>query len=329
MNIRRSGTGSRRQSSSASELTFPPTLSGISPTSGDQWDPASVTATGTGFATNSKVYVAGTMAETTYVSSTSLTFVVPGAAAWALGTKACVVVNPSGAESESRNYTVGIPSDEFSYKDAHSGIEFGNEGLLAWADRTGDADKEARQETDADQPAWDAGNDAAFNFWERVIDASNDSMATGTFASPLAQPYTHILAARAPVSKAAKHAAVDGLDGSHRGSIYAAQTTGYVGIHAGTALETSVVWSGNVMIVVAEFNGANSKIWVNRYGTPDASGNAGSHSLTGLMYLKDTAGNFWGGDLAMSILKSGVMSASVREQLVKALADKYALTVTS
>lgn len=330
MNLRRPLRTSRR---AASDPVYPVAVTdGVSPSTGDRWggDQTGVSVTGTDFVRGARVRVDGVPVDTVFVSSTELTCTIPKAVMQTNGAKSVTVVNPAAPASNAQTYTVSTyPTRDTTHKFASTGIAFGNEGLESWSDRiTDDADKDAEQLTDANQPTWNASNEE-FNWWETIDGGADDFMVTGTFDTPIAQPYTHYIVAKAPASKVAKHSVVDGLDGSHRGSIYAAQTTGYVGMHGGTALESTVVWSGSILVVCCIFDGANSKIFINRYGTASATGNAGAHGLTGLKYLTDVNDNTWGGSLAETIVMTGADTAAQREGVMTYLAEKYGLTVTS
>ena len=101
-----------------------PTLSSISPTSATEGTSAdyTLTATGTNFVTASVVKWNGTALATTYVSSTSLTAIIPKAYMAGAGTYSVTVTNPApgGGTSGSKTFTVNSNNVTLTYLWANS-----------------------------------------------------------------------------------------------------------------------------------------------------------------------------------------------------------------
>lgn len=174
------------------------------------------------------------------------------------------------------------------------------------------------QATGANQPLWvrDVANHRpVFRF-----DGSNDYLQSASF-SALAQQCTVVLVGK-HTNAGSVDCFFDGIGSSNRHVIYSNTPTGYLGMSAGTGIESTTDIGTNFVVIAAVFNGASSELF--RNGTSILSGNAGTQKLTGY-----TLGAAYDGttpllgDIAEVFVADGAMASATRRQLGGFLRMKY------
>lgn len=209
----------------------------------------------------------------------------------------------------------------------------GTSTVLTWADQsgTGDANKNL---TAVNSPTLKAGDtNYAGQTTLTFTAASSTYMTSGSFLSAIAQPNTWVIIGHTPTSLAYQIIidANDRVSGQYVGRTNAANT---IIQSVGVGLSTAGTWSAP-SVVLGEFNGASSKIFINNLTTAAITGNAGSgagsseNSLT--VGSQDAAWgpvNYWDGSVAEIIGFSGLLSIAAKAQLRKYIQGRYGIPVT-
>lgn len=144
-------------------------------------------------------------------------------------------------------------------------------------------------------------------------------LESGTFSAPQAQPNTIYICGEAEVSSVV---IVGGATFNHhqigRGPVYA---------HAGILLSgPAAVTSKRVICVV--FNTTASAIYIDRYNTPNATGDVGTQSIENTSMFARPGGDGAGsGRVAQAIYYAGAHDVSNRRRIMKYLGDLYGVTV--
>lgn len=193
-----------------------------------------------------------------------------------------------------------------------------------WGDQsgTGDANKDAAQASAPLRPSLAA--EAAFDGQPAFTFSGSKLFKTGTWASPVAQPFTIILAVQW-TSSASNEYAIDNLtDPSQCGIINSTGTiSAFTGFHAPiTTPEDPLV----AQIIAVEFNGASSKIFRSST-TATGSGNLGSGGLTGLTIGNYAGGGAFAASKIAEIVAFGGVSDTVRNTCVAYMGARYAIAI--
>ncbi len=195
--------------------------------------------------------------------------------------------------------------------------------ISVWNDQSGSGDpnKNATQATDANRPTL-VSSDANFNGAPSAsFPTTAQLMATGVWAAALPEPYMQFVVAMKTNNLASTYL-LNSL--GNPGGIFSVASNVEITDQAHTlASGVGIVMTPGIIVAVR--NGASSSIAV-RQNTPQASGNGGSGTITGL-----TLGNFAGGgfgavgSIARIIVASGVVSTANIAAVTAILALKYGL----
>jgi hypothetical protein len=153
-----------------------------------------------------------------------------------------------------------------------------------------------------------------------AFDGVDDYLITSPF-SAISQPNTVFVVWKA--NTRGLQFVVDGIANTNRHGIF--QRTDRIEFFAGNSVSYTDVGPLNGMITTAIFNGAGSEIWEN--GESKATGNIGSHSLTGITVGARQAHStgFLDGDIAEILIYNRALNQNERIQIELYLDGKYAL----
>lgn len=183
-------------------------------------------------------------------------------------------------------------------------------GVETWADKSGNS-RDVTQTTDADQPNYNSTTKAV------EFDGVSEYMS-GSFGATLSQPTTIIVLFK-------RNAAVidayiyDGIASPSRNALFGApQWDAYAGVELlGGTINT------NLNIIATTYNNTSSEIVLN--GTSIATGNTGTHSLTGIAlgvrYSLDTA--YLNGIINEIIIVNSAVDTATRQKIEGYLAWKW------
>lgn len=209
---------------------------------------------------------------------------------------------------------------------ADRGVTLVSGAVSQWNDYsgTGDSNKNVTQSTSTKRPTPNTA-DANFNNQATLtFDGTDDYLVSGTWSSALSQPATWFAAYRAG-SVATGRSAFDGIASGNRHFTGNTGTDGFVNMYAGTTVLAGAVNKASTKVYTCSvFNGASSALYVNDFSSSVASGNAGSHSLTGVTIGANflTTGPI-AGEIAEIIAYSGALNAAQRAQVQDYLTRRY------
>ncbi len=206
--------------------------------------------------------------------------------------------------------------------DASAGVELdGSNNVAIWTPtKAPDATYVAAQSTAGERPATivEEGNTG-------IYFAAGKTLRTPTFSSALTQPSTHYLVAKYLGTANPYAIVVDGIGASNRNTLYLYNNG--VSIFSGVELRNGTNGVGVRAVTSAEFNGANSAARYKDRNYALTTGNAGTNSLTGLLFGEAT-GDSSNESTANAYLfyycaGPGSHSATVRDYVLTALSSRF------
>lgn len=205
------------------------------------------------------------------------------------------------------------------FSDAGTTPAVNDDTIQQWNDQSGNGNN-ASQGTSANRPTYKTG---VLNSRPVLrFDGSNDSIRTGTFSSTLSQPNTVFIVAS---TNTANMTFIDGLGTSNRHQFQSASTPS-VSAFAGGTMSFSRTATFTHRLFTIRYNTSSSQILEN--GTSVATGDVGTHSLTGLnvgsRFSQDQA--FLNGDFAEILIYDTDLSTGNREAVEAYLISKYNLS---
>lgn len=144
------------------------------------------------------------------------------------------------------------------------------------------------------------------------FDGSNDSMVSAAYSSELSQPNTIFAVAKSLEAATQSHVVQDGIASTKRQQTYYRYNEGkYMSMYGGGFVENSQSWPSVFIVLASLFNTTSSALYIN--GASIASGNAGTHGMTGVTLGADYSPNaFFDGYIGELLIydgdKSGVLS---------------------
>lgn len=192
--------------------------------------------------------------------------------------------------------------------------------VAQWNDASGNA-RHATQATGLNQPVYRA-SEATFNNRPVVQGDASDFMKTAAFTA-LTQPNTLVVIGSTSATSGNRFFC-DGITSTDR-HLFFRSSGGSFNANAGASLANGTA-NTSAHLFVAEFNGASTNF--DRDGTR-VTGNAGTHSVTGLTLFADNAGsNQLTGFLAFVGLHNGTLTAGELADLEAWAASHYGLTIS-
>jgi hypothetical protein len=233
-----------------------------------------------------------------------------------------------GGASPSTPQTI-LGSALLAWYRADLGITLNGSNVSAWADQsgTGDANKNAIQNTGAHQPAFNASN-ASYNNSPTVTFTSSQDLTTGTWASSLVAPYTIFVAGHTnDGTRSNCHV------GSNAGvmTIYSAASSdveAYSDSGSHTLL-SGVSDIGTPSVAYFQANGVSSRLGV-RQITPNTTatdGTAGTVTEITLGNLQGLSTIGLGGPLAEVVIATGAISSALIGQVMLYMGARYAISI--
>lgn len=214
---------------------------------------------------------------------------------------------------------------------ADLGVTVVGSGVDTWADQSGvgDANQDARQTTDGNRPPYNA-SDAGYNGQATLsFDGATKFMATGTWTTGVAQPYTVFVVGNDSGAVSAQIYVEGGSDGSgtNRAISFYNNAANYetfagVSLAAGGGISNAKRAGGAVV------NGASSALY-NSAKTPVASGNAGTNTPFKFGWIGQSfaASARLNGKMAEVVLLSGAAAASQLNALLDYFGARYAFAI--
>lgn len=197
-----------------------------------------------------------------------------------------------------------------------------------WEDQIDDdPNKDLVQAAGGAQPTRTA-SDPAFGNQSTINFAGAQNMASIAWASALVQPSTMFVVGRDDgVANTQFYA--DGISGGAREELFKSAAAGGYKIAAVTVLASGVAISTTPKIFVAEFNGANGRVYISS-PTARAVGAVGAEGITGLTVGSDEAGaNFLTGKIAEVAIFRRALSASDVRSLMLYASQRYRIALAS
>lgn len=190
---------------------------------------------------------------------------------------------------------------------------------------SGDAARTATQGTQLNQPPFTA-SDADFLGHGSITCSSNQSLATGTWNAARAVT-TDYYVIKTPSASSTYYNLLDSIDGGANRHSFSYGPGTAVSIYAGSQTVSSTVAINTVAVVCAQFNGANSKIYLNNATTPIATGNCGAQAFTAIRL-----GNYQGsypftGKISLVSIFDGVESADLIAARMRYLGRMYGVAI--
>jgi hypothetical protein len=194
-------------------------------------------------------------------------------------------------------------------------------GVSVLGDQSGNGNN-ISQAVAGEQPTPNA-IDAIFNNQPSLSfdDTASQFLDSGVFMQ--AQPNTYVFVVKSTIVPGIFSACLDATGGLNR-QIVAADSLGRGVIFAGNLL-TSATDITSPCILIAEFNGANSKLYVNSATIPDVTGNAGANSSN--IAIGGRAGNHLRGKIAEAMCYNKILSAAEKQNLTNYLSTKYSIVI--
>jgi hypothetical protein len=204
--------------------------------------------------------------------------------------------------------------------------------VASWVPRgTVDPNRTATQAVAVNQPTIAAsaqmGGKQAVKF---VNGANAEFMLTGVWSVAINQPCQVYVAAYQ--ANAVSDCYIFDAIGAHRmgafGSASRTNIEAYAG--AGPIVAADAAYAGLAHVMVFEFNGVSSKVYVDATGAPIVTGNAGIDFATGLTLgnFAGTLAGFSGWDVRHIVVVSGILSALDREAVMTFMAQDIGLAPT-
>jgi hypothetical protein len=166
------------------------------------------------------------------------------------------------------------------------------------------------------------------------VSASNQYMTSGAWATPLLQPCTWVVVALNNGNSSGAEYLIDSNDTTTGQQIqYTASTTTLTVKANASSFSATVNWSSAAAVLV-EFNGASSKLYVNNFTTPLATGTVGGGtagsqgSLSVATENPHHGGVRWDGSVAEVLAYSGILSPASKARLRLYLNSRYKLSIT-
>lgn len=197
-----------------------------------------------------------------------------------------------------------------------------------WQDQINDdPNKDLVQAVGAAQPSRTASN-AAFGGKATIDFDTDEFMASIAWAVPVVQPATLFMVA-SDDGVANTQFFADGIGAVEREELFKSAAAGGYKVSAGTTLASGVAISVAPKIYVAEFNGANGRVYVSAL-TPRAVGAIGARGIEGLTVGADEAGaNFLNGSVAeVAVFRRALSPSDVRSLMLYA-SQRYAIALGS
>lgn len=204
----------------------------------------------------------------------------------------------------------------YAWYDAN--LEWDTTPVGSWNDLSGNA-RTLTQGTALNKPALTSAIYNGFNGID--FDGSNDHLLNNT--GSLSQPSTVFVVVRPDVVTGTK-SIVD----SNSGAISAIRifNSNYE-LHSGSQLFGGAATAGATEIVIGEFNGASSKIFINNGTTAANTGNAGTNARAGIRVGLDfTGGAPFDGKVFEVIIYNKILSSTERQQVYDYLNAKWKTT---
>lgn len=224
----------------------------------------------------------------------------------------------------------GITLDEQSpILDASRDVLVTGQGVSKWSDQSlaRDANKNALQTTDANRPAY-ITSDPDFNGKASIGFSGQQRLLTGDWAKPMVQPFTEVVVLKLPASIPSNMRILSTIKASGSGGGSAVLFTGVntLKMYAGSAIvESSAVQPGTFAVVLVEYAGTASRIFLNNAVTPIATGSIGTGGASGRTFGGDYGDNytFNGGKIAYYTNFPRTLSADERKALMDKLKAQY------
>ena len=198
----------------------------------------------------------------------------------------------------------------------------------AWTNRiAGDANTNLAQGTAGLRPTISA-SDAAYNNQAVLVGGATIFMASGTWAAPLAQPFTWLVIGNDSGAAGSEYYIEGDISGASRSVLGAEVLTPGYGTYSGTEVRAGARAATPRMIGGIN-DGVSSSLFIDSM-TAAATGDTGTNGITGLTAFASFAStaNLLG-KLAEIIIVSGAMSAGDRALLRAYFNARYAMSITS
>jgi hypothetical protein len=219
---------------------------------------------------------------------------------------------------------------------ADLGVSLSGSNVTAWNDHSGTGDANKNLTSGSVNPTFTA-SDASYNN-RSTVQISNSVNCflqnTSTWTTTLTQPHTWVLVGHRNQNNLTNYF----MDGNATG--FAATVIGTnaspaeITFNAGSSVTTTGSghdWT-SPSVVLVEFNGATSNLYLNSVSTVLQSGNAGAVNFNQLCVGAHSqgfgGGSPWVGTVAEIIAFSGILSAAIKSSLGGYLRDRYAIAVT-
>lgn len=191
------------------------------------------------------------------------------------------------------------------------------------ASNSGDPNKIASQAVDTNRLLLNTADAILNNRHSLTCNGTLRRLVTGVWAVPAGTPRTLYVVCRKVGGSV--EVAIDGLSPAARTLFYSAGTPT---MHATADLASGVAWGATGHVICNVFNGATSEIYVDRVTLPDATGNAGTTTCTGLTIGSTHDGSFcWSGGIAEWIPAVGAHNLASRNVIMRSLGRYYGITV--
>lgn len=314
--------------------TSPPTVTDTSPTTIQRFlNAQTLTINGAHFVDGCIAYCGVTALTTVFVSAAQVTATVPASSLYENASFAVTVVNPNLQSSGSSSVVVTQPATlQWEYRNRADCVAVAT-GVSTYTDQSlvGDRNRDLVQATGSAQPAWSA-SDASYNGKPTATMASAKFMRSGTWTTPLAQPFRDFFVGHATTAGSVA-IFIEGASTTHRHGFTKAATTNALTMSGGAAPAlTGASWDGLSKAVIAlEWNGATSK-YAHNAKTFELTVNAGTHTITRLSLGTNSSGaaNWPGGTFAHWIgVDSGTMTAAEMNNIMDYLGAEYGVSISA
>lgn len=220
-----------------------------------------------------------------------------------------------------------------AWYDASMNVTQSSGNVTKWGDSSGSGDSNRDANGSSGQYPTLVSSDSTFNHQNSIDFASAGSqfLLTGTWSVPPTQPFTIWCVGTNDGGGSSQAMWYDSLTLGAQVTLFGPGSGGVVDVFAGGSTFGVSQVTTSPLVMLVEFNGASSNLFINNHSTAVASGSGGTNTIGGLTIGSASGGvgtTYLDGKISNIGVCQGILSTANKGNLFTWLGTKYGISVT-